>query len=107
LFFIQKGKLKLTAVSNSGKEAVVAILGAGDFFGEGCLAGQPVRMSTAAAMSDCAILRLEKVDAIRVALAKPQRFRKGETVGKVDLRDAQIAIDANWKTAPQTVHMKP
>src|SRR5690242_12055445 len=48
LFYIQKGKLKLTVVSNSGKEAVVALLAAGDFFGEGCLAGQQVRMATAA-----------------------------------------------------------
>jgi CRP/FNR family cyclic AMP-dependent transcriptional regulator len=44
IFYIQKGKLKLTVISNNGKEAVVAILGSGDFFGEGCLAGQQVRM---------------------------------------------------------------
>ncbi len=48
LFYIQKGKIKLTVVSKQGKEAVVAILGAGDFFGEGCLAGQPVRKLPAA-----------------------------------------------------------
>ena len=56
IFYIQKGKLKLTVVSNNGKEALVAILGAGDFFGEGCLAGQQVRMSTATAMTECAIV---------------------------------------------------
>ena len=66
IFYLQKGKLKLTVVSNNGKEAVVALLGAGDFFGEGCLAGQQVRMATAAAMTDCAIVRLEKAEAIRV-----------------------------------------
>jgi CRP/FNR family transcriptional regulator, cyclic AMP receptor protein len=66
IFYLQKGKIKLTVVSNNGKEAVVALLGAGDFFGEGCLAGQQVRMSTAAAMTDCSIVRLEKAEAIRV-----------------------------------------
>src|SRR5690242_12866506 len=66
IFYLQKGKLKRSVVSNNGKEAVVALLGAGDFFGEGCLAGQQVRMSTAAAMSDCSIVRLDKAEAIRV-----------------------------------------
>jgi len=66
IFYLQKGKLKLTVVSNNGKEAVVALLGAGDFFGEGCLAGQQVRMATAAAMTDCAVVRLDKAEAIRV-----------------------------------------
>ena len=71
IYYIQKGKLKLTVVSKTGKEAVVALLGAGDFFGEGCLAGQQVRMSTAAAMSDCAIMRLEKADTVRVLHDEP------------------------------------
>jgi CRP-like cAMP-binding protein len=71
IYYIQKGKLKLTVVSNTGKEAVVALLGAGDFFGEGCLAGQLVRMSTATALSECAIMRLEKVDAVRVLHDEP------------------------------------
>ena len=48
IFYISKGKVKLTVLSEQGKEAVVAILGPGDFFGEGCLAGQPLRMATAA-----------------------------------------------------------
>lgn len=52
IVYIKKGKVNLTVVSNQGKEAVVAILGEVDFFGEGCLAGQPVRMASAAAMSD-------------------------------------------------------
>src|SRR5580693_4127993 len=60
VFNIQKGKIKLTVVSNSRKEAVIAVLGDGDFFGEGCLAGQQMRMSTATAMTDCSIARLEK-----------------------------------------------
>ena len=52
LFYIQKGKVKVTTLSTQGKEAVVAILGPGDFFGEGCLAGQPMRISTVAALAD-------------------------------------------------------
>jgi CRP/FNR family cyclic AMP-dependent transcriptional regulator len=60
LFSILKGKVKVTVVSNSGKEAVIAVLGSGDFFGEGCLAGQQVRMATATTMTDCSIMRMEK-----------------------------------------------
>src|ERR1700712_1763932 len=60
LFYIQKGKVKITTVSRQGKEAVVSILGAGDFFGEGCLAGQPLRISTAVALANSAIARLNK-----------------------------------------------
>ena len=71
IFYIQKGKVKLTVVSNAGKEAVIAILGAGDFLGEGCLAGQPVRLATATAMSDCSIVRLEKAATIRVLHDEP------------------------------------
>jgi CRP/FNR family transcriptional regulator, cyclic AMP receptor protein len=66
IFYIQKGKIKLTVVSNRGKEAVIAILGPSDFFGEGCLASQPLRVATAAAMSECSIVRLEKAETIRV-----------------------------------------
>ena len=59
-FFIQKGKVKITVVSEQGKEAVVAILSPDDFFGEGCLAGQPRRMATVKTMTDSAIMRLER-----------------------------------------------
>jgi CRP/FNR family cyclic AMP-dependent transcriptional regulator len=71
IFYIQKGKVKLTVISQQGKEAVIAILGTGDFFGEGCLAGQPVRMATAVAMSECSIVRLDKGDTIRVLHEEP------------------------------------
>jgi CRP/FNR family transcriptional regulator, cyclic AMP receptor protein len=71
IFYIQKGKIKLTVVSKQGKEAVVAILGAGDFFGEGCLAGQPLRMASAATMSECSIMRLEKAGVIRLLHEEP------------------------------------
>jgi len=71
IFYIQKGKVKLTVVSSAGKEAIIAILGAGDFLGEGSLAGRPVRMATATAMSDCSIVRLEKAAMIRMLHEEP------------------------------------
>jgi CRP-like cAMP-binding protein len=71
IFYIQKGKIKLTVVSKQGKEAVVAILGVGDFFGEGCLAGQSFRMASAASMSECSIMRLEKASVIRLLHDQP------------------------------------
>jgi CRP-like cAMP-binding protein len=71
IFYIHKGKIKLTVVSKQGKEAVVALLGSGDFFGEGCLAGQPVRMASAATMSECSIMRLEKAGVIRLLHDQP------------------------------------
>ena len=71
VFFIQKGKVKVTVVSEQGKEAVVAILGPGQFCGEGCLAGQPRRMATATAMTDCEIMRLEKATVIRALHDEP------------------------------------
>jgi CRP/FNR family cyclic AMP-dependent transcriptional regulator len=60
VFFIQKGKVKLTVISEQGKEAVIAILGPGSFFGEGCLNGHVVRISTTTAMDDCTITRITK-----------------------------------------------
>jgi CRP/FNR family cyclic AMP-dependent transcriptional regulator len=60
VFYVQTGKVKLTVVSKTGKEATIGIFGERDFFGEGCLAGQPIRMGSATAMTDCAILRIEK-----------------------------------------------
>src|ERR1700691_4308344 len=71
LFYIQKGKIKLAVVSKQGKEAVVAILEAGAFFGEGCLAGEQIRMATASAMSDCSLMRLEKASVVRGLLEEP------------------------------------
>lgn len=71
VFYIQKGKVKLTVVSARGKEAVIALLGVGAFFGEGCLAGQPVRMSTAVSISISSIMRLEKADVVRVLEEEP------------------------------------
>ena len=71
VFYIQKGKVKVTVVSEQGKEAVVAILGLDEFCGEGCLTGQPLRLATATAMTDCEIMRLEKSTMIRVLNEEP------------------------------------
>jgi CRP/FNR family transcriptional regulator, cyclic AMP receptor protein len=71
VFYIQQGKIKITVVSEQGKEAVVAILGTGDFFGEGCLVGQSLRMATVTAMMECEIMRLEKAAIIRVLHEEP------------------------------------
>jgi CRP/FNR family cyclic AMP-dependent transcriptional regulator len=60
VFYIQKGKVRLTVVSEEGKEATVGILGVGQFFGEGTLAGQALRMGSAVALTDCDLLRIEK-----------------------------------------------
>ena len=60
VFYIQTGKVKLTVVSNNGKEATIGILGERDFFGEGSLAGQALRMGSAIALTDCSLLRIEK-----------------------------------------------
>ena len=71
VFYIQKGKVKITVVSEQGKEAVVAILGPDEFCGEGCLTGQRLRLATATAMTDCEVKRLEKATMIRVLHEEP------------------------------------
>jgi CRP/FNR family cyclic AMP-dependent transcriptional regulator len=60
VFYLRQGKVKLAVTSQQGKEAIVALLGEGDFFGEGCLAGQLLRIATATAISDCSLVRIEK-----------------------------------------------
>jgi len=60
VFYVQKGKVRLTVVSQAGKEATIGILNEGNFFGEGALAGQLIRMGSAAAMTDCELLRVDK-----------------------------------------------
>ena len=79
VFYIQKGKVKITVLSEQGKEAVVAILGPDEFCGEGCLTGQPRRIATATAMTDCEIMRVEKqtmIDALRDEPAFSEFFVK-------------------------------
>jgi CRP/FNR family cyclic AMP-dependent transcriptional regulator len=71
VFYIQTGKAKKTVISEQGKEAVVAVLGVGDFFGEGCLAGQSLRLASVAALTDCVIARISKADIARVIHKEP------------------------------------
>jgi CRP-like cAMP-binding protein len=71
VFYIQKGKVKLVVISPQGKEAVVAILGTNDFFGEGCLGGQKTRISTVVAMTDSTVVRLNKSAIIGVIHREP------------------------------------
>jgi CRP-like cAMP-binding protein len=71
VFYLQRGKAKVTVLSEQGKEAVVAILGTNDFFGEGCLAGQALRIATVATMTDSVIVRLEKAAIVRVIHQEP------------------------------------
>jgi CRP-like cAMP-binding protein len=71
VFFIQHGKVKITVTSEQGKEAVVAVLGAGQFFGEGCLSGHDVRLSTATALTQCSITRIPKAEIISVIHNEP------------------------------------
>ncbi|MGA7853588.1 MAG: Crp/Fnr family transcriptional regulator [Candidatus Acidiferrales bacterium] len=70
VLYIQKGGVRLSVVNESGKEAVVAVLGPGDFFGEGCLAGQPLRIGTATAITPTTALVIEKKEMIRVLHAE-------------------------------------
>jgi CRP/FNR family transcriptional regulator, cyclic AMP receptor protein len=71
VFYIQNGQVKVTVISEQGKEAVVAVLGPDEFCGEGCLTGQPRRLATATAMTECEIMRLEKAAIIRVLHEEP------------------------------------
>ncbi|BDE07486.1 Crp/Fnr family transcriptional regulator [Vulcanimicrobium alpinum] len=64
VFYVRRGKVKLTAMSSRGKEAVIAMLGVGEFFGEGCLAGQPLRMSTAESLEPSSLVRTKREDMI-------------------------------------------
>jgi CRP/FNR family transcriptional regulator, cyclic AMP receptor protein len=72
VFYIQQGKVKLTVVSEQGKEAVVAILGPGQFFGEGCLNGHPLRIATTRAIDECVLTRLEKATMIATIHSEPE-----------------------------------
>ena len=72
VYYIQKGKFKLTVISEQGKEAVIAILGPGQFFGEGCLNGHALRVATTTAMDGCVITRIDKVSMIATLHDEPE-----------------------------------
>ena len=71
VFYIKKGKVKVAVISEQGKEAVVALLGPNEFVGEGCLIGQPKRLATASAMTECETMRVEKTEIQRVIRDEP------------------------------------
>jgi CRP-like cAMP-binding protein len=71
VFYIKKGKVKVTVLSKQGKEAVVAILGTDEFLGEGCLIGQPRRLATATAMTECVTMRVDKTELLQVLQDEP------------------------------------
>lgn len=71
VFYILDGKAKITVISEQGKEAVVAILGPDEFCGEGCLTGQPLRVATAIAMTECKVMKLAKAEIVRVLHDEP------------------------------------
>jgi CRP/FNR family cyclic AMP-dependent transcriptional regulator len=91
VFYIQKGKVKVSVISERGKEAVVALHGEGDFFGEGCLTGQPLRLATAATMGDCVITRLDKAAVVRVLHDEPQFSEK--FIAYLLARNARVEAD--------------
>jgi CRP-like cAMP-binding protein len=91
VFYIKGGKIKLTVVSPQGKEAVVAILGENEFMGEGCLIGQPKRLATAVAMTDCVTMRVDKSEIQRV-LADEPTFSK-MFVSHILARNARVEED--------------
>jgi CRP/FNR family cyclic AMP-dependent transcriptional regulator len=76
IFFIESGKVKISVVSTRGKEAVLAILGGRDFFGEGCLVGQPLRISTATALETSALFRVETRAMLRALTSQPRLNEK-------------------------------
>ena len=71
VFYIQSGKVILTVVSQIGKEATIGILNKGDFFGEGCLTGQPLRLCSATAMTDCSVMKIDKKSMMEVLHREP------------------------------------
>jgi CRP/FNR family cyclic AMP-dependent transcriptional regulator len=71
VFYIQSGKAKISVTSEQGKEAVVALLNQGDFFGEGCLSGHKLRLATATTMTECKITRVAKADIVKVIHSEP------------------------------------
>jgi cyclic nucleotide-binding protein len=72
VFYVQEGKLKVCVISEHGKEAVVALHGGGDFFGEGCLTGQPLRLATVFAMTDCVVTRIDKASMVATLHGEPK-----------------------------------
>src|SRR5580704_12148623 len=86
VFYIKKGRVKVTVLSKQGKEAVVAILGTDEFVGEGCLIGQPKRLATGTALSECVTMRVDKTEILRL-------LRDGPTF-------SQMFVSQIWRGQP-------
>jgi CRP-like cAMP-binding protein len=98
IMYVEKGPVRLSVLSHSGKEAVVAVLDAGHFFGEGCLAGQTQRMATATAMDACTVLIVEKSEMVHQLRARPdfaERFLS-------HMLTRNIRIERIWSTNSST-----
>jgi CRP/FNR family cyclic AMP-dependent transcriptional regulator len=91
LFFVLRGKIRLTVVSHGGKEAIVATLGPGEFFGEGCLAGQSARMATATAVGECTLIRME--NAAMAAMLLEGRALAGVFINQLLTRTIRYEAD--------------
>jgi CRP-like cAMP-binding protein len=92
VYFVRAGKVRLSVTSADGKEAIVATLGAGEFFGEACLAGQPLRMATATAASACTLIRVERATMARTLI-------DGQTLGQAfmtSLLDRIVRYEADF-----------
>ena len=124
VFYIRKGKVKVAIVSKEGKEAVIALLGPDEFVGEGCLIGQPKRLATASAMTECETMRVTKVEIQRVlddepafsnvCLAypgeeRPGRRRPSRSALQLNRKTACAAVAADgqfWKGGPSGAHSR-
>ena len=71
IFYVLRGKIKIVVTSQQGREAVIALLGEGDFFGEGCLIAQPLRLATAISMTNANVMRVKKAEMLRLLHAEP------------------------------------
>ncbi len=91
IFYILRGKIKIVVISKQGREAVIALLSEGDFFGEGCLIAQPLRLATAASMTDAAVMRVEKAEMLRLLHAEPD-FAEAFTVHLLT-RNSRVEAD--------------
>ncbi|MGB6373086.1 MAG: Crp/Fnr family transcriptional regulator, partial [Methylocella sp.] len=101
VFYIQRGRVKVTVVSEQGKEAVVAMLGTNDFFGEGCLAGQAQRIATVATMMGSVIVRLEKAAIVRVIQKEPAF--SGMFIAHLLARAICVEADQLFKSSEKTL----
>ena len=91
IFYILRGKIKIVVISKQGREAVIALLSEGDFFGEGCLIAQPLRLATAVSMTDATVMRVEKTETLHLLHAKPD-FAEAFTAHLVT-RNSRVEAD--------------